>query len=351
MKVEDAVPARAATAAPHPADATAALSVRDLKVHFRTRRGIVHAVDGVSFDLMPGETLGLVGESGCGKSTLAKAIVGLVPLNEGSVRVHGQEFGGLSRRARLPFSRRLQMIFQDPFSSLNPRITVGRIVEEPLLVHGIGTRLERGRRVDELLSKVGLRPEMRDRFPHEFSGGQRQRIGIARALALSPQLIICDEPVSALDVSVQAQVINLLMDLQGELGLTYLFISHDLSVVEHIAERIAVMYLGRIVEIAPSAILWRKPLHPYTEALISAVPLPDPQLAQRERNVIEGDIPSQVNPPSGCHFHTRCPYAIERCRIDSPELKPMGDGRYAACLLLRDANDGPTLRGRPERND
>ncbi len=310
------------------------LSLVDLRVHFPTRGGVVRAVDGVSLDVMPGETVGLVGESGCGKSTLGKAALRLAPATSGSIRIDGQDIVSLSRSALRPLRPKMQMIFQDPFASLNPRLTVGSILEEPLIVHGRGTTTERRERVAWLMEKVGLRPEAAARHPHEFSGGQRQRIGIARALALSPQLVVCDEPVSALDVSVRAQVINLLTDLRRELGLAYLFISHDLSVVEHVSDRIAVMYLGKMVEIADRRTLWTRPRHPYTQALVSAVPRPDPSDgASRQRIRLEGDLPSPIDPPSGCRFRTRCPIATAACAESEPLLRDFGPGHRAACHL------------------
>ena len=314
-----------------------ALEVRDLKKHFPVKKGLlrrtighVYAVDGVSFSIREGETLGLVGESGCGKSTVGRAILRLVEPTSGSIKIEGQEITGLSKKELRPYRREMQIIFQDPFSSLDPRMTAGDIVGEPLKVHGVGSSKERRERVAEIFARVGLRQAQMDNFPHQFSGGQRQRIGIARALALNPKLIIGDEPVSALDVSIQAQVINLLMDLQQELGLGYLFISHNLAVVEHISHNIAVMYLGRIVEFADKRTLFTKPRHPYTEALLSAVPVPDPAI-RRQKIVLEGDVPSPMNPPSGCHFHTRCPIAQERCKIESPPLRDVGSGQKVAC--------------------
>jgi oligopeptide transport system ATP-binding protein len=315
------------------------LSVRNLVKRFPVRGGIlrrvvdqVHAVDGVGFDLAPGETLGLVGESGCGKSTTGRCILRLIEPTSGEVRFEGRDVRALGGNDLAAIRRDMQIIFQDPFASLNPRMTVGSIIGEALEIHRLAkTRREREAKVAELLETVGLRPDHMSRFPHEFSGGQRQRIGIARALAVSPKLIICDEPVSALDVSIQAQVINLLEDLQEKFGLSYLFIAHDLSVVEHISDRVAVMYLGRIVEIAASRDLYAEPLHPYTEALLSAVPIPDPTL-KRERIRLQGDLPSPMNPPSGCHFHTRCPIA-ERglCDVAVPEFREARPGHWVAC--------------------
>ncbi len=313
------------------------LEVTDLKKHFPVKKGLlqktvgqVYAVDGVSFSLRPGETLGLVGESGCGKSTVGRAILRLVEPTSGSIKVDGTEIVGLSKTELRPYRREMQIIFQDPFSSLDPRMTAGDIVGEPLKVHGVGSGKERRERVAELFARVGLRQAQMDNFPHQFSGGQRQRIGIARALALNPKLIIGDEPVSALDVSIQAQVINLLMDLQQEMGLGYLFISHNLAVVEHISHNIAVMYLGRIVEYADKRTLFTSPRHPYTEALLSAVPVPDPSI-KRNKLVLEGDVPSPMKPPSGCHFHTRCPIAQDRCKVESPVLRNVGGVQKVAC--------------------
>jgi oligopeptide/dipeptide ABC transporter ATP-binding protein len=314
-----------------------ALEVTDLKKHFPVKKGLlrrtvgqVYAVDGISFSIRPGETLGLVGESGCGKSTVGRAILRLVEPTSGSIKIEGQEITGLSKSELRPYRREMQIIFQDPFSSLDPRMTAGDIVGEPLKVHGVGSGKERRARVAEIFARVGLRQAQMDNFPHQFSGGQRQRIGIARALALNPKLIIGDEPVSALDVSIQAQVINLLMDLQQELGLGYLFISHNLAVVEHISHNIAVMYLGRIVEYADKRTLFTNPRHPYTEALLSAVPVPDPAI-RRTKIVLEGDVPSPMKPPSGCHFHTRCPIAQDRCKVESPPLRDVGSGQKVAC--------------------
>jgi oligopeptide transport system ATP-binding protein len=308
--------------------------------YFPIKRGIViqrevarvHAVDDVSFEVQPGETLGLVGESGCGKSTLGRSLVRLFPLTDGRIVFDGQDISKLSRREMRPLRRELQIIFQDPYASLNPRKRVGQIVGAPLAIHGINDRRERKRQVQELLEKVGLSPEHYNRFPHEFSGGQRQRIGVARALALRPKLVIADEPVSALDVSIQAQVINLLADLQEDFDLTYVFIAHDLGVVRHVSDRIAVMYLGKIVELSPAEELYERPIMPYTEALLSAVPIPDPrESAARERIVLEGDVPSPINPPSGCRFHPRCRYATEVCTQLEPPLVDYGNGHLAAC--------------------
>jgi len=308
--------------------------------YFPIKRGIViqrevarvHAVDDVSLEVQRGETLGLVGESGCGKSTLGRSFVRLFPLTGGRIFFDGQDISTLSRRGMRPLRRELQIIFQDPYASLNPRKRVGQIVGAPLAIHGIGDRRERKRQVQELLEKVGLSPEHYNRYPHEFSGGQRQRIGVARALALRPKLVIADEPVSALDVSIQAQVINLLADLQEDFELTYVFIAHDLGVVRHVSDRIAVMYLGKIVELSPAEELYERPIMPYTEALLSAVPIPDPrESAARERIVLEGDVPSPINPPSGCRFHPRCRYATEVCTQLEPPLVDYGNGHLAAC--------------------
>jgi len=319
------------------------LHVENLKMYFPITKGIifqrqvgaVKAVDGVSFDLYPGETLGLVGESGCGKSTTGRAILQLYRPTAGEVIFEGTDLTKIKGEQLRKMRRRMQMIFQDPYASLNPRMTVGSIVSEPLEVHGIGkNRKERQERVQELLKIVGLNPYFVNRYPHEFSGGQRQRIGVARALAVNPTFIVADEPISALDVSIQAQVINLMEDLQRDLGLTYLFIAHDLSVVRHISNRIAVMYLGKIVELADRDALYENPMHPYTQALLSAVPIPDPVIEhQRQRIILEGDVPSPINPPHGCNFNTRCPRVMDICREKDPEFKDYGDGHYAACFL------------------
>jgi oligopeptide transport system ATP-binding protein len=318
------------------------LEVKDLKMHFPVTAGIifqrtvahVKAVDGVTFSIKRGETLGLVGESGCGKTTTGRCILQLYKPTAGDVVFEGEDLNALDGSAMRAMRRKIQVIFQDPYGSLNPRMTCGDIVGEPLVVHKLTTSKGEYRdRVAELLQVVGLNPYMADRYPHEFSGGQRQRIGIARALAVNPSFIVCDEPVSALDVSIQAQVINLLEDLQDEFGLTYLFIAHDLSVVRHISDRVAVMYLGHIVEIADRLELYDNPLHPYTRALLSAVPIPDPLVeAQRERIILQGDVPSPMNPPAGCVFHTRCPVAIDDCQASVPELQEVSKDHWVACI-------------------
>ena len=313
---------------------TLLLEVDALEAGFDTRHGRVRAVDGVSFVIARGETLGLVGESGCGKSTLGRALMGLVPTTGGTVRLEGRDITHLSRRERRPVAREVQIVFQDPVASLNPRKRIARIVEEPLLVHGIGNAAQRSARVIELLARVGLEGAAAQRFPHEFSGGQRQRIGIARALALDPALLICDEPVSALDLSVQAQVLNLFTDLQASLGLAYLFISHDLAVIRHVAKRVAVMYLGKIVEIGDAQALFERPGHPYTRALIAAAPPADLGPANpAETAALDGDVPSPLEVPSGCRFHPRCPIAVARCRTEEPLLVRRADGRASACHL------------------
>ena len=384
--VDAARPDIAIAARPAGGNGDALVTVDDLAVHFpitsgivfRRKIGAVRAVDGLSFSVMPGETLGLVGESGCGKSTTGRAILQLIRPTTGRVLYEGADLahlrGGALRRQR----RRMQMIFQDPYASLNSRMTVADIIGEPLKVHKMGTkrcktcdgggvrpgttdpcprcdgrglvacdltRTERKSRVRELLQTVGINPNTLNRYPHEFSGGQRQRIGVARALAVEPNFIVCDEPISALDVSIRAQIINLLQDLQREFGLTYLFIAHDLSVVRHISDRIAVMYLGRIVELAENAVLYGAPMHPYTQALLSAVPIPDPDAEElRQPVVLQGEVPSPADPPPGCHFHTRCPAAEEGlCDVESPALKEVRPGHYAACHLIT-ANDYPHIR-------
>jgi oligopeptide/dipeptide ABC transporter ATP-binding protein len=315
------------------------LEVRHLKKHFPVCKGLlqrvsgtVFAVDGVSFSIQGGETLGLVGESGCGKSTVGRTVLRLIEPTDGSIRIDGHDITHLGKAELRPYRRQMQIIFQDPFSSLDPRMSAGDIVAEPMRVHRIARGADVKKRVADLFERVGLRKAQMDNYPHQFSGGQRQRIGIARALALQPKLIIGDEPVSALDVSIQAQVLNLMMDLQRELGLAYLFISHNLAVVEHISHRIAVMYLGRIVEYTDKRTLFTKALHPYTESLLLAVPVPDPSV-KRAKRVLQGDVPSPINPPSGCHFHTRCPYAIDRCRAETPPLREVKPGQLVACHL------------------
>jgi oligopeptide transport system ATP-binding protein len=318
------------------------LDVRNLVMHFPLTQGIifqkkvgaVQAVDGVSLSVKKGETLGLVGESGCGKSTTGRAILQLYKPTAGEVIFNGQDLTKLNGGEMRKMRRHLQMIFQDPYASLNPRMTVGSIVSEPMQIHNLVPKNQRNQRVQELLQTVGLNPYFANRYPHEFSGGQRQRIGIARALAANPDFIVCDEPVSALDVSIQAQIVNLLEDLQNEFGLTYLFIAHDLSVVRHISDRVAVMYLGKIVELAGRNSLYDDPLHPYTKALLSAVPIPDPVIERkRERIILTGDVPSPINPPSGCHFHTRCPYVMDVCKQIDPILADQGEGHFVACHL------------------
>ena len=323
------------------------LRVDNLKVHFPVMRGVlwkkqvatVHAVDGVSFTVARGETLGLVGESGCGKSTTGLAVLRMQDSTAGRIEFEGEDITHHDKAQMRPLRQRLQMVYQDPYGSLNPRMKVNRIIGEPLVVHGMATdKAAYDARIAELMRTVGLLPDMADRYPHEFSGGQRQRIGIARALALEPSLIICDEPVSALDVSIQAQVVNVLQELQERLGLAYLFIAHDLSVVRHLCHRVAVMYLGRIVEIADRNALYQEPLHPYTQALMSAVPVADPLVERaRKRIVVQGEVPSALNPPSGCRFHTRCPMSMDRCKTADPPLTDLGQGRSVACHLHTDA--------------
>jgi oligopeptide transport system ATP-binding protein len=325
-----------------PAAGDVLLEVRNLVKHFTVGgglfggpRGVIRAVDGVSFSLYRGETLGLVGESGCGKTTTGRCILQLERPTSGEVIFEARDLTRLSDAELRGVRRKIQVIFQDPYSSLNPRMTVGQIIAEPIAVHGIvQDPARRAARVRELLLRVGLLPQHAQRYPHELSGGQRQRVGIARALAMEPSLIICDEPVSALDVSIQAQIINLLEDLQADLGLTYLFIAHDLAVVRHISDRVAVMYLGKIVELADRKSLYDDPLHPYTKALLAAVPIPDPDLeSRRERIVLRGEVPSPLNPPSGCVFHPRCPIAIDSCRVEAPALREIRPAHWAACSL------------------
>ena len=311
------------------------VSVRGLVKHFPLEGSdeVVRAVDGVSFDIFAGETLGLVGESGCGKSTVGRCLLRLIEPTAGQITFAGQDVLSLDRKRLRQLRREMQIIFQDPYASLNPRMKIGDIVGEPLVIHNEGTKSERRDRVASLLQRVGLDPAYMNRYAHEFSGGQRQRIGVARTLALNPKLIVADEPVSALDVSVQAQVVNLLQELQEEFKLTYLFISHGLAVVEHISTRVAVMYLGRIVEIADAAELYAQPLHPYTQALLSAIPIPDPR-QKRNRIILQGDVPTPINPPSGCRFRTRCPVAIEECAHIDPELREVSPGHHVACIRV-----------------
>ena len=319
------------------------LEVKNLSKYFPIRGGVlrrvvgyVKAVDQVSFSVKKGETFGLVGESGCGKSTTGRTILRLLEPTDGQVLFEGRDIAHLSRRALRRVRRDLQMVFQDPFASLNPTMTVGELIEEPMKVHGLYTKTERREKVREMMETVGLDPAYIQRYPHEFSGGQRQRIGIARALSLRPKLIIADEPVSALDVSIQSQILNLMEDLQDQFGLTYIFIAHDLSVVKHISDRVGVMYLGRMVEIAPKRELYDHPAHPYTQALLSAVPVPNPR-HKRERIVLSGNVPSPANPPSGCAFHPRCPKAFDRCREERPEMIHLGGEHYVACHLFEES--------------
>jgi oligopeptide transport system ATP-binding protein len=334
--------------------ADALITVRGLAVHFpvlsglvrRRQVGTVHAVDGVDFTIRRGETLGLVGESGCGKSTLGRAILQLVRPTAGQVHFDGTELTGLRDEALRPLRRRMQMVFQDPYSSLNPRMSVGETVTEPMRVHGLASGRDSREKAAELFRLVGLAPDMLDRFPHEFSGGQRQRIGIARALAAEPDFIVCDEPVSALDVSIQAQIINLFEELRERLGLTYLFVAHDLAVVRHLSDRVAVMYLGQIVEIAPRGNLYARPLHPYTQALLSAVPVPDRAVEmRRQRILLQGEVPSPLNPPSGCRLHPRCAQAFATCRTIVPKLQQKEDGHWVACHLYDGAMPADATAG------
>ena len=326
-------------------DSTPLVGVENLRKHFPIMRGVfrrqagsVRAVDGVDFEIRERETLGLVGESGCGKSTVGRVMLRLYDATTGRIVFRGEDIAGKRGKSLRRLRRRMQMVFQDPQDSLNPRMTVGSIVGEPLFEHGIARGRDLERRVDELLDAVGLSPRFANRYPHEFSGGQRQRIGIARALALEPEFIVCDEPIAALDVSIQAQVVNLLQDLQERLGLTYLFISHDLAMVRHIADRVAVMYLGKIVELAPSERLYAEPLHPYTRALLSAAPVHDPEREERrERIILQGDVPSPADPPSGCRFRTRCPMATDECAAREPEWREMHPGHRVACHYAGDA--------------
>lgn len=330
------------------------IRVENLQKHFPVMEGVllqrqigaIKAVDGLTFNIQRGETLSLVGESGCGKSTTGRMILQLSRPTGGRVYFENTDLTQLTEKQlkEQKFRRRMQMIFQDPYSSLNPRITVGKIISEPLIIYQYGNSKEIQNRVEELLTFVGLNPQVINRYPHEFSGGQQQRIGIARALAMNPDFIVCDEPIAALDVSIQAQVINLLKKLQQQLSLTYLFIAHDLSVVRYISDRIAVMYLGQIVELTDRVSLYEKPLHPYTQALLSSVPIPDPELEKkRERIILKGEVPSPVNPPTGCRFHSRCPFAFERCKIEEPSLQQVSSGHFVACYLPQESG-GEDLR-------
>lgn len=327
-----------------PSGSEVLISVRNLVKHFPVEGtdDVVRAVDGVSFQIFAGETLGLVGESGCGKSTVGRCLLRLIEPTSGEIKFEDRDILSLDRKELRQVRREMQIIFQDPYASLNPRMKIGDIVGEPLVIHQQGNKAERRERVAELLRRVGLDPDYMDRYAHEFSGGQRQRIGVARTLALNPRLIVADEPVSALDVSVQAQVVNLLQELQEEFKLTYLFISHGLAVVEHISTRVAVMYLGRIVEIANAEDLYANPLHPYTQALLSAIPIPDPQ-QKRNRIILQGDVPTPINPPSGCRFRTRCPIAIEECTHIDPDLREVSQGHEVACIRVPGWSESPPM--------
>jgi len=318
------------------------VEIIDLKKYFpASHKQVVRAVDGISFTIQRGETLGLVGESGCGKTTVGRLILRLIEPTSGEIRFDGRDLLAISRGEMRALRRRMQIIFQDPYSSLNPRMKVGAIIAEPLEIHRVGDRRERKDRVAELLRVVGLDPDYANRYPHQFSGGQRQRLGIARALALNPDFIVADEPVSALDVSVQAQVVNLMQDLQEQFGLTYLFISHGLAVVKHISTRVGVMYLGKLVELAPAQEIYANPLHPYTQALLAAIPIPDPDVRREAPQRLGGDVPNPISPPAGCRFHTRCPYVTERCRNEEPELKEVSPGHFVACFLHEQAVQSP----------